>query len=135
LRAIGFILSRNLDAKIWGGFDSNDPTQDNPKIGMHWTSNKWSAQIFGGLNFEVWGLICGNDPCITQLQTVVEKGFTNVLEVKNYQDMYRWLLRTRLCKKKQPFWVTITITTIVYCAYFMHYVIFLKISAMKQLEL
>jgi len=62
----------------------------------HWTR----TQIFGVLNFEVWGLICGNDPCITQLQTVVEKGFTNVLEVKNYQDMYRGLLKTRLCKKK-----------------------------------
>ena len=39
----------------------------------------------------------GNDPCITQLQTVVEKGFTNVLEV-------------RYVHAKKPFCVTITIT-------------------------
>jgi len=66
---------RNLDAKIWDRI----PSQDNPQIGMrHIVTN----DLHKYLGVEKSGVYAWNGPCITQLQTVVEKGFTNALEVK-----------------------------------------------------
>ena len=116
MSAIGFILSsikfchmgRNLDAKIWVFFDTMTPLRITPKLAwddIFYLTSPHFGQVTNDMH-KYW--ICGNDPCISQLQTVIEKGFTNVLEVKT----------TKICRgdcwehvyAKKTFCVTIMIT-------------------------